>query len=133
EFVREARALRIENAVVADDEGVLERGTQRVARIPQRRHIAHEAEGARARKLAAEHVGFQVDRQGLAPDQRVIERDLRLDAETARVGSQLSERIAYRDLHRLEHLDVAARLWERGNTGRVNGCNERRGAAVPDR
>src|SRR3954471_6900623 len=73
EFVGEARALRIENAVVADDEGVLERGTQRITRVPQGRDVAHEAEGARARKLAAEYVGFQVDRQSLASDQRVIE------------------------------------------------------------
>src|ERR1700751_2461568 len=75
-LVGEARALRVENAVVADDEGVLERGTQRVTRVPQGRDVAHEAEGARARELAAECLGFQIDRESLASDQRMIELDL---------------------------------------------------------
>src|SRR5262249_58218835 len=56
ELVREARALRIEDAVVGDDEGVFERRTEGVARIPQRSDVAHEAEGARARNLAPERI-----------------------------------------------------------------------------
>src|SRR3954447_6783876 len=45
EFVGETLAFRIEDAVVADDERVLERGAERITRVPQRGHVAHETEG----------------------------------------------------------------------------------------
>src|SRR5262245_54120180 len=59
ELVGETRTLRVENAVVADNERVLQRGAERVACVPQRRYIAHEAEGARARDIAGER--FRLD------------------------------------------------------------------------
>src|SRR5262249_53663450 len=104
EFVREARAFWIENAVVADHEGVLERGAERIARIPQCGHVAHEAEGARACDLAAENVGLDVDLHHLASDQSVIEFHLRLDAETARVWPDLAKGVAHCNPYRPEHL-----------------------------
>src|SRR6516225_10337201 len=91
ELVGETRTLGVENAVVADDERVLQRGAERVACVPQRRYIAHEAEGARARDVAAERFGLHVDRQRLTPDERVLELDLRLDTEAAGIGPYLSE------------------------------------------
>src|SRR5262245_42488510 len=59
EFVRETRTLRVENAVVADYEGIFERRAECVARVPQARHIAQEAEGARTRNVA-ERFGLYV-------------------------------------------------------------------------
>src|SRR5262249_56853654 len=103
ELVGETHALRVENAVVADDKRVLERGAERVARVPQRGHIAHEAESARARDVAAERFGLHVDRQRLTPDERVLELDLRLDTEAAGIGPYLSERISLAHPPRLQY------------------------------
>src|SRR5215470_6872949 len=133
ELVGKARAFRVEDAVVADDQGVLERGSERIARIPQGRDVAHEAEGARAGDLAAERLWLYVDRQGLAADERVVELHLGLDPEAARVGTDFAEGIAHGDTYRLEHLDMAPRLIERLETDQVNRGHERRRAAVHDR
>src|SRR5215469_3847303 len=133
ELVGETHALRVENAVVADDERVLERGAERVARVPQRGHIAHEAEGARARDVAAERFGLHVDRQRLTPDERVLELDLRLDAEAAGIGPYLSERISLGHPHRLEDPDMTPGLIERLETHRVDRRDKRGRAAVHDR
>ena len=133
ELVGEAHAFRVEDAVVGDDQRVLERGAERVAGVPQRRHIAHEAEGARARDLAAEAVGLHVDGQRLVADQRMVVVDLGLDAEAARIGRDLAIGVAHRDPHRLEHADIAARLIERRDADGIDRRHERRRAAVHDR
>src|SRR5215471_2473516 len=133
ELVRKAQALRVEDAVVADDQRVLQRGAERVARIPQSGDIAHEAEGAGAGDLAAEAVGPQVERERLTPDQRVIELDFGFDAEAARIGPDFAVGIAQGNPYRLEHLDVAPRLLERLEPDLIDGGDERRRAAVHDR
>src|SRR4051795_389111 len=107
EFVGETLAFRIEDAVIADNERVLERGAERIARVPQRGHVAHETEGTCARNFAPERVRFEVDRERLASDQGMVELDLRFNAEAARVGTQFAEGVAHRNLNRLEHLEVA--------------------------
>src|SRR5262249_25678486 len=113
ELVREARALRVEDAGVGDDEGVFERRTERVAPIPQRSDGADEGEGARARNLAPERIRSYVKGERLASDQRMVEFDLGLDAKAARVRSDLAESIAHGDPDRLENPDVAPGLRQR--------------------
>ena len=98
----EAQALRVEDAVVADDQGVLERGAERVTRAPELRHVAHEAEGAGAGDFAAEGVGVDVVARALAADQRMVEVDLDLDAEAARIRAGTRRSVAERDADRLE-------------------------------
>src|SRR5215468_9532397 len=133
ELVGKTRTLGVEDPVVAYDQRVLERGAERIARVPQRRHVAHEAEGAGARDVATERFRLHVDRQCLTPDQRVLELDLRLDAEAARVGPYLSERVSPYHSHGLEDPDVAPGLIKRLKTDRVD-CRDKWGrAAVHDR
>src|SRR5262249_38195479 len=133
ELVGKTRTLGVEDPVVAHDQRVLERGAERIARVPQRRHIAHEAEGAGARDVATERFRRRVDRQRLTPDQRVLELDLRLDVEAARVGPYLSERVSPYNPHGLEDPDVAAGLIKRLKTDRVDRRDKRGRAAVHDR
>ena len=98
-----------------------------------RRHIAHEAEGAGACDVAAERFRLHVDRQRLTPDQRVLEFDRRLDAEAARVGAYLSERVSPYHPHGLEDPDVAPGLIKRLKPDRVDRRDKRGRAAVHDR
>src|SRR5262249_20724140 len=133
ELVGKTGTLGVEDPVVAHDQRILERGAERIARVPQRRHIAHETEGAGARDVATERFRLHVDRQRLTPDQRVLELNLRLDAEAARVGPYFPERVPPYHPHRLEHLDVAPGLIERLKTHRVDRRDKRGRAAVDDR
>src|SRR5262245_43225480 len=54
ELVGEAQAFAIDDAVVADCDGVLKRGAKRKTGSPQPLNVLHEAEGAGPGKLAAE-------------------------------------------------------------------------------
>ena len=62
ELVGETYAVGIEDAVFGDDHRILERGAERVTGIPEFGHVAHEAERARARQLAAEQMRLDVER-----------------------------------------------------------------------
>src|SRR5262249_53354634 len=75
ELVGEAQAFAVDDAVVADRHGVLERSAERETGGPQVLHILHEAEGAGASKLAAESARIYVDLDLLIADQRRIELD----------------------------------------------------------
>jgi hypothetical protein len=46
ELIRIAEAFAIDDAVVADGDGILERGAEGKARGPQALHVLHEAKGA---------------------------------------------------------------------------------------
>src|SRR5205823_13241181 len=133
ELVREARSFRIENTVVADYERIFQRGAERVAGVPQARHIAQEAERARARNVTPECFRLDVERQRLTSDQRVLELDLCLHAEAARVRPYLAVGIALSHSYGFEHLDVAAWPVEDLEAYRIDGRHEGRGAAVHDR
>ena len=63
----------------------------------------------------------------------MVERDLGLDTEAARVGANLADRIPHCHPHRFEHPDVASRRVERIKADLVDGGDERRRAAVHDR
>ena len=62
----------------------------------------------------------------------MIERNLGLHPQPAPVGTQLAEGLAKGSPHRLEYADVATRLVERPDSNLVDGCHERRRAAVHD-
>src|SRR5262249_60569735 len=62
-----------------------------------------------------------------------LELDLRLDAEAARVGPYLSERVSPYHPHGLEDPDVAPGLIKRLKTDRVDRRDKRGRAAVHDR
>ena len=70
EFVLVAQTFRIEDDVVVDRHGIVERGAEREARFPELPDVADETEGARAREFAAE--GRRIDRESaaLAADRR---------------------------------------------------------------
>src|SRR5829696_6996730 len=95
ELVRIAQAFRVDDPVVADRDRVLERGAEREAGLPKALDVAHEAEGAGPRDLAA--VGLACHRQGapLPADDVVAEIDLDVEPEGV-VGAQLREGLALR-------------------------------------
>ena len=75
EFVGIAQPFRIEQAVIGDDQCVLQRSAERVTCAPQLRHVLHEPKRARARDFAAECRGVDVKRDRLLADQRMREVD----------------------------------------------------------
>src|SRR4029079_17441069 len=87
ELVGIAQACRIEDAIIGDDERVLERSAERIARAPQLGYVAHEAEGARPRELPAERGGLDIERDRLAADRLAGKLDLGLDTETVSIRS----------------------------------------------
>ena len=132
EFVGEAQAFRIDDAIVADNDGVLERGAEGKAARPQLLDLGEEAEGACPRDIAAEAFRIDVGGELLPADQRVLEVDLDLDA-AAVIGRELGKRVAGLDAHGLENPDVAARRVEPGDTRLIDRGDEGAGAAVHDR
>src|SRR6185312_16513470 len=90
ELVLEAQAAGVENAVFGEANGVFERGAERIALAPELRDIAHKAEGAGGREFVAEGVGRKRCRITLTADQRMIEIDLDLDAETGVVREKFA-------------------------------------------
>ena len=83
ELVGKAHALRVEHAVIGDDEGIFQGCAKRVTGAPQRRDIAHEAERARASDLVTEGIGPAVEHQSLPPNERMLEFDLCLYPKTS--------------------------------------------------
>ncbi len=69
----------------------------------------------------------------MTTDHRIGEINFDLGAETGRIGAQFTERIADRDLHRLQHLDETARCRLRQDTCLINRSDKSGGAAVHDR
>ena len=133
ELVGVAQALGVDHPVLADGDGVLERGAEREAGAPQLLHVAHEAEGAGAGDLAAEDGRRQIDRLALAADHRGGEIDLHVEAEAALVGEQFREGLALGDANGLQNLQVAAARVLGDDADLVDGVDERSRAAVEDR
>ncbi len=94
--------------VVVEHHRILEGGAEREAGAPEPRDVVHAAEGAGAANLAAEPFGAEIEHVALTADHRIGEVDFDLGAEAGRIRPQFAERIAHRDLHRLQHLDEAA-------------------------
>ena len=79
-----AQAFRVDDAVVADRDGVVERGAEREAGLPEPLDVAHEAEGAGPRDLAAEGAGSSiVSARRWRPMIGVVEIDLDVEPEAA--------------------------------------------------
>jgi hypothetical protein len=57
ELVGPAQALRVHHLLVVEHDGVVERATACEARVPERVHLAQEAERARRRDVALEALG----------------------------------------------------------------------------
>ena len=128
-----ARTLWIEHPCVTDHDSVLKRRAKRIARAPELAHIPHEAERAGARDIASERIRGAIECHLLAPDERMVERDLGLNPQAAPIGTQLAKRCAERSPNRLEHANEAAGLVERLESDLVDGGHERRRAAIHDR
>ena len=127
-----AQALAVDDAVVADRDGVLERGAKGEARSPQPLHILHEAEGAGPRQLAAEGTGIDVDLDPLGPDQRRVELDLDVEVEAV-MGRELAKGAPILDADGLQDLEEAAGAIELDQADLVDRLDEARSAAIHDR
>ena len=132
EFVGEAEAFRVDDAVFADNHGVIERGAEREAAGPELLDIGQEAEGAGTGDIAAEAFRADVGGEMLAADQRVFEIDLDLDA-AAVVRHEFGVRLTDIDAHRLDDLEVADAGGEVRDAGMIDGVDESAGAAIHDR
>ena len=119
--------------VFVEHHRILERRAERETRAPEPRDVVHAAEGPGAGNLAAEPFGAEIEHVALAADHRIGEVDFDFGAETGRIGPQFAEGIADRDLHRLQHLDEAARRGLGDNAGLIDRGDESGGAAVHDR
>src|SRR5690606_31011211 len=76
ELVAIAQTLHIDDRIIiADDERILERGTERIACGPKPLHIAQEAEGPRPGDLAPEYIRINVIGIELPADRRTFEID----------------------------------------------------------
>src|SRR5690606_25158525 len=94
ELVRIAQSFRIDHALVlADHDGVFERGAESEARSPQPLDILDEAEGAGAGNIANERLAVHIHRQGLTADRRCGKIDLDLEAGAA-MGPELRPGVA---------------------------------------
>ena len=128
-----AQAFRIDDAVVADGDGVLERGAEREAGLPELLDVAHEAEGAGAGNLAAEALGREVERPALAADQRgsksisTSRRKPRSYGTSSAKAAPCATRTGFRTLM------VAAAAPQDHDADLVDRVDERGGAAVHDR
>ncbi len=102
ELIVVTKAFIVEDAIVIDDDGVVEASTQREVLGAQELEITHETEGTRAGHFLDEGGGREVDRGGLLLllEHRVIEVDGEghLEAVVRQEG---------RDLVTITHFDLA--------------------------
>ena len=88
----------------------------------------------RARQISRrKRSGAEIERIFLTADHGVGEVDFDLGAEPGRIGTQFAEAVAHRDLHRLKHLDEAARRRLADYPRLVDRGDKGSGAAVHDR
>src|SRR4249920_1028671 len=102
-FVGEAQSLGVEYTIFAHHQSVLERSTERITGAPQFGDVTHETEGPGACNLAAESVGFDVERKCLLADQRMVTINFGFDAESMLVRPQLAIRAIFGNRDGLDH------------------------------
>src|SRR4029078_5862046 len=124
EFVGETEALGVDHPILAEDDGIVERGAEAEAARPELLDVAQEPEGAGPRQLLAEAVGGDIDGDRLPADERIGEIDLDLDARTV-IGTELGEGFAEFDAHRLVHFHIAPLGGEMRDARLVDGVEER--------
>src|SRR5690242_317383 len=132
ELVAITQAFAVDDAVVANGDGILQRGAEREASSPQPLHVLHEAERPSARELAAEGTGIYVDLDPLGADQGGVEVDLDIEVEAV-MGCKLAEGAILLDTDRLQYFQETARRFELGKADFVDRLDEARCAAVHDR
>src|SRR5271169_6822229 len=82
ELIRVAETFAVDDSVVTDGNGVLERGAKGETGSPQALHILHEAEGAGAGKLAAERTGIDIHLDSLTADHGAVKVDFDVEMKT---------------------------------------------------
>src|SRR6266436_9506943 len=107
-LVAVTQSLGVEQAGIVEHHRILERGTERKASPPEPCDIVHASKSSGAANLAAEPFGAEIEDIALTTDHGIDEVNFDLGTEPGGVGAQLAERIAHRNLHRLQHLDEAA-------------------------
>ena len=132
ELVGIAQALAIDDAVVADSDGVVERSAKGQAGRPQALDVLHEAEGARPRQLAAEGPRIEVDLDALLANEGRVELNLNIEMEAV-IGRKLADSASVLNGHRLQDLEEAAGRVELDQAHLVDGLDELGGAAIHDR
>jgi hypothetical protein len=119
ELVGITQAFAIDDAVVADRDGVFQRGAEREPSCPQPLNVLHEAEGPGAGQLATERAGIDVDLDALGADQRGLEVNLDVEMEAV-IGGQFTNRAGILDANRLEDLEEAPRRLQFGQADLVD-------------
>ena len=122
----------VQDARIADDDGVLERSAERQAALPQPLHFLQEAEGAGRGDVLGEALLGDPLGARLVLEQRMVEADGVADLEVIRRVNR-NALVAGRDLHRLQDLQVLARRGELLDARFLQQVQERRAAAVHDR
>src|SRR5262249_32725947 len=123
ELVGVAKAFAVDDAVVADGNGILERSAERQTGGPQPLNVLHEAEGAGAREFTAERAGIHIQLDFLPADQGAVEVDLDVEVEAIMRG-QLARGPSVLDAHGFQYLQVAPRSVELDQPHFVDGLDE---------
>ena len=131
EFVLEPQR-GVQDARFSQNDGVVERSSERQSLLAEHLDLLQEAEGARRRDLVDEYLFAHPQCARLIPQQRVIEADAVGHAEVVG-GIQGDPLAAARKQDRPHDLHETPRFLQRRNAGFVHQVHERRGAAVHDR
>src|SRR4051812_38435438 len=107
-FVGVAQAFGVEQPLLVEHDGVVERGAERIAGAPEPRDIAHQTESPGPADFAAETLRVEVEGVALLADDRIGEVNLDLGAEPVGIGPDLTEGVADLDRDRLQNLNEAA-------------------------
>ncbi len=110
ELVLVAQSVLVEDAVIIENDGIVQVAAEREIARAQAFQIAHEAEGPRAAHFAQERRRREVHGSDLRMllERRVIEFDLEIDLEAV-VGVETRPLVAVLDLQTFENPDEALR------------------------
>ncbi len=135
EFVGIAKSILVEDAVVVDDDGIVEAPTQREALLAHRLDILHETKGASAADLLDERGRREIDTRLLhrAREQRVIKRDRERNLEAVVRLEPCPLTIVTVNLDGLADADESFGHILLNDARRLEQEHERAGAAIHDR
>src|SRR5271169_6204980 len=125
ELVAITQPLRVEDARIANSDGIVERGTERHPCLPQPFNVLEEAEGARARHIAPIGGARKAEAQPLAPNHRTFEIDLDVEPQSLSEWHEFGESGPVLDPHLLQDLDKTSTRRQRRYASFLDSLDEK--------
>ena len=132
ELIVESQAAFVDDPVLVDHDGIVERSAQRQAHGPQLVDFSQETEGSGLCHLALVCFVIHADRPALASHHGVVELDLEVDLECV-AGQKGDAAVRFADGDRLEYFQYPARRLLVEIARALDHGDERRGASVHGR